>query len=1457
MVNTTSTLCDDGGFGPTVIGCRGDFDFTLLFEQSFLSIAPSSLFFFLCITRLIHLLIFRRKRQVAGFHLQQSKLVAIALYGTVQCVLVALWTKPGAYGTRTSLVAAILSLIDIIPLAIMSWVEHGYSRRPSALTSIYLLLSILFDAVETRTLWLKNAGTAIPALFTTSLVLKTGILALETVEKDSYLFPELGKNLSPEETSGVFNQSILLWLRGILSEGRKRIIFPKDLYVLAPELKTERLSEAFWEAWASKMGSRSSQTIIFVLLRSLGWSFFLPVIPRLVQTSLTICQPLLLSELLQYLQGEGGFVNGKGYGFIGAYGLVYFGIAISTCFYWRLTYKCLVQVRGCLVAAIYKKTTYIDVAQYDMTAPVSLMSADIERILQGCKDVHEIWANMLQVAIAVWLLYRELGVACVAPAVVAILSSIGSVLMSSYANSSQVKWMEATQERVGATVKAIASMKGVRLLGLSGSIHAVLAGLRRSELHAARYFRYIEVLTASVSFAPLLLSPVFTFLVFVLQARGSGAILDATKIFTSLSLLQLMTQPLVWLFQAIPLLFASLGCLGRIGSYLQAPPKTECRLLSLETGSQGPSSTTVKSMYDFQKEKSVEAGTALSIRNGEFGWSTENLVLREVNVDIPASKLTMIVGPVASGKSTLMRAIIGELPCSKGEIQIKTPRCSSIAYCADNPFLINASLQQNIVGFSDFDEAWYDTVMRAVDLKKVLSSFSGGNQTRIGSKGVSLSGGQRQRVAIARAVYARKSLAVFDDVLSGLDITTKQHVFENVFSARGLLCRMGTTVILGTHDIDLLPNADHIIALSENGSVADSGTFEVLNRSSAYIMSLAVHDRPVEHGTKAMEQEKVQVTAELSLEEELPVHETAEDLTRRLGDPSIYRYLFSRIGAWKMLLFTVFQCGWAVTSTIGPVWLQFWATDNASASKDNHNAYYLGVYAAFQILALAFLALFAGFTLTTIAVKIGTSLHGVLLSTVMAAPLSFFSTTDTGITTNRFSQDLLLIDGELPTALLETVSAGFVAIVQLILIARATPYVAISYPFLVYLLYYIQSFYLRTSRQLRLLDLEAKSPLYTHFIETLNGLSTIRSFNWLQSSIEHNHQLVDESQKPLYLLYMVQRWLQLVLELLIAATSVILVAVAVKLQSTSTGSIGVALLNLMSISQELKMIVINWTALETSLGAVSRIQKFQENTPPEDKPGEENHPPEGWPENGNVEFNNVSATYNQTGAPVLKNVFISIPTGHKVAIVGRSGSGKSSLLLALARMIDLESGFITISNIGISTIPRSVVRSTLNFIPQEPYFFHKMVSKNLDPRGMATEEDMRAALESVGLWHTVERAGGLRGELNDEILSQGQKQLFALARAMVNRSKIVVLDEATSNVDQTASTLMQKILREHANFQGKTIITVAHQLDTIMDYDHIVVLDRGEVVESGAPGELLACGDSVFGGMCRLHGVEY
>jgi ABC-type multidrug transport system fused ATPase/permease subunit len=414
-----------------------------------------------------------------------------------------------------------------------------------------------------------------------------------------------------------------------------------------------------------------------------------------------------------------------------------------------------------------------------------------------------------------------------------------------------------------------------------------------------------------------------------------------------------------------------------------------------------------------------------------------------------------------------------------------------------------------------------------------------------------------------------------------------------------------------------------------------------------------------------------------------------------------------------------------------------------------------------------------------------------------------------------------------------------------ILMCLSAGYFLITMPAVVLSLWLLQKFYLRTSRQIRLLDLEAKSPLYAHFLESLSGLVTIRAFGWSDHFERKNLELLDTSQKPYYLLYCIQRWLALVLDLIVTGMAIILMVLVVQLRDKiSPGHVGLALLNVMSFSETLANIIKNWTQLETSLGAIARIRSFAESTADENRPEEHHIVPEKWPMHGAIEFKNIIASYSADSDPVIRNINVSVKAGEKIGICGRSGSGKSSLITTLFRMLEIsDKSSITIDGIDISTLPRQEVRARLNAIPQEPFFLKGTVRWNADPYGLHNDAEIIAAISRVRLWPLVQTKGGLDAELDMEFFSHGQRQLFCLARAILRKSSIVVMDEATSSVDHETEALMQRIIKEE--FSNSTIIAVAHRLDTILDLDWIAVMASGELVEFDKP-QVLLNKDSLF-----------
>jgi len=498
-------------------------------------------------------------------------------------------------------------------------------------------------------------------------------------------------------------------------------------------------------------------------------------------------------------------------------------------------------------------------------------------------------------------------------------------------------------------------------------------------------------------------------------------------------------------------------------------------------------------------------------------------------------------------------------------------------------------------------------------------------------------------------------------------------------------------------------------------------------------------------------------------------------------------------------------------------------------------------------------------------------LHDRLLNAVKNAPLSFFTSTDIGQVINRFSQDMNLIDFDLPLSFAQLTASCWILLVQAVLICLSAAQFAAVIPAVLVLMYFLQKFYLRTSRQIRLMDLEAKAPLYSNFIESLGGLVTIRAFGWASKFEEANLALLDQSQRPFYMLLCIQRWLNLVLDLTVASLAVLLMVLIVLLRhKLDAGLVGIALLNIMGFSLMLTQVVKQWTSLETSFGAIARVKTFAETTTSEHLPAEIQSVPDSWPSHGAITFSDVSASYTAQGHPVLTKVTLDIPAGQKLALIGRSGSGKSSFVSTLLHMLEIQTGTITIDGVDISTIPREVLRRRLIVIPQEPLFFAGTIRENLDPfadfpQSLDNDEVLKTAIRRTGLWPIISNAGGLDTAMDpDTLLSHGQRQLFCLARALVlnnthsytqnspfhnsgprhgsgqnspNPSRILLLDEPTAHVDVTTDNLMQQIISEE--YKEHTVIAIAHRLRTIRDFDRVVVLDNGKVVEDGSPGGLL------------------
>ncbi|KUI53472.1 Multidrug resistance-associated protein 1 [Cytospora mali] len=1064
----------------------------------------------------------------------------------------------------------------------------------------------------------------------------------------------------------------------------------------------------------------------------------------------------------------------------------------------HLSYRLMTMMRGQLISIICTKMLTLPITDVNESSAMSLMGTDIQTIANSFWYLLiQVVPNLVQVGIAVYLLYVQLGAVCVAPILVTIIATGLSVVLARFITSRQRAWLEAVQRRINFTSGILGSMRNVKMLGLTSQLSANIHQLRSSELTSSRRYRRVQSLNISLVNLPETFNAFFIFTAYAIvsQLQGSSG-LSVSQAMTSLAALNLLAAPLGNLLYSIPQGWAALGCFERIQEFLLETPRTEQRALpSTRT------STTFTSNQEGMELQSTRlpSQNKIVVSKGSFGWSdSRSHIVKEVDTTIQlGSELTILVGPVGCGKSTFLKGLLGETSKLRGQVEVSS---SAIAYCDQTPWIINGSIRDNIVAKSNFEAVWYATVCQACGLEVDFRQMPDRDSTVVGSKGVKLSGGQKQRISLARAVYSRKKLAIFDDVLSGLDSVTEELVFTRVFGRTGLLRKIGATVILATHSVKRLPQADLILVFNEDGRIVEQGSFAELNVAGNYIYTLKVKLQEEEAG----HDHKYEIEeSDDNRQALLPYAKAIADNSRKTGDWATYRYYARALGPWGMLMFVGLVTGNKIFEAMSNVWLNWWAENNENGGQSNLG-YWLGMFGFLNFMEGFFMVGASAFLWIVMIPRSGKNLHQSILDAAMRAPLSFFAETETGVLVNRFSQDLRHADMTLPASIINCAFRYFAAVLPVVMAA----------------LYLIQNFYLRTSRQLRLLELEATAPLYTHFIESLAGLITIRSFGWVGAYEAMNRRLLDQSQKPYYLLLCIQRWLVLVLDLVVAGLALVLVGMAVALRShMNPGFLGLALVNMMNLSHSLTNLVQYWTNLETTLGAIARIKDFAENTPVEGSPGEDAVPDADWPSQGALRFENVSASYGEAMSPVLKDISFSVEGGKKIGIVGRTGSGKSSSTLVILRLINVVSGRILLDDIDLATVPGAIVRERLVCLTQDPFLFPASVRANIDPLNKSSDEAIVTSLQRVGLWDALmEKAadktsgasGVLATRMDADFLSHGQRQLFCLARAMLKSGKVLILDEPTSR--QVA----------------------------------VAVLDEGKLVEFGRPAELLEDGSSQF-----------
>lgn len=1102
----------------------------------------------------------------------------------LQLALLIFRARQDAVRTATSLAEVSLRLVDAFVLLILSIAEDRQSIRPSSIINAYLAGSLLFDAAQVRTLWLIHEAVAFCALATASLGLKLALLVTEAQSKRQRL-DQSYQGLTPEATSSPFSRGTFWWLRSLLWRGFRTPLKLEDMFGLEKSMSSDALESSFSDAWR-RSSSYERYRLLRITISVLKGPLLAVVIPRLLQTAFTFSQPFLVAAVILHIEAvtkspdseTSDFLKDEGYGLIGATALIFLGIAVSSAMYKHKTYRMITMARGGLISLIYEKTLRLESVKDG--AGITLMSSDIESIAKGLENAHEIWASWVDTGISIYLLQRRVGFACLPPVAIVILCLFASGRIAKLMNGRQKQWIEAVQKRVSLTSKLLQGVKEYRMIGLLGSLGESIKQARHVEIKLAKKFLFVNSFMNVAANTPTFTSPVVTLVTFAfLRARGSGVSADfsSSNVFAALTIVGLMTSPLGLAFNAIPQMAVSLASLQRLETYLLREERKDYRLFEglqrLEPGEMA--------------ELTREGQKLANIQAGAFAYTAvDPPVLTDINVSFQKRTLTLVSGSVGAGKSTLLKALIGEVHCQKGFVTLKD---RSIAYCPQETWISNLSLRDNVLCGLPFDRKLYDTVIDACSLRADLKTLPDGDLTLLGPKATKVSGGQAQRICLARAVYARKSLLLLDDPLSGLDTKTEHAVAMNLLGPRGLLKDLGTAVVWATHATKYSVLAHQVIEISEK-EISVSQKSHVNEEQSPM--------------TPDTEEDEVDPDVDLPTSSATPSAEASESTAeaRRISTRSLYRYYLNNVGSFNIIVFTFLVVTYAFFLRFPQVWVEYWINAvQGSTNLSRTNSIYGGVYAVFAVATMIMFWASLVWMFQKIVPKTARNLHHGLLKSLLCATFGFLSSTDSGSLLNRFSQDMTLIDIELPSYAITFTFTTATMIGQGLLIVASvyyvTPLIAVTLVFV----YALQKLYVRTSSRVRLVDLEAKAPLYSHMLDTYSGLASIRAFGYENRFCEIQRKRLDDSQIAYYTLFCIQRWLNFTLSVIVGVIAVCLVGIATQVQNATTANaIGVALNNAITFSNALAQVIFAWTSLETSIGAITRIKSFTEDVPAED-----------------------------------------------------------------------------------------------------------------------------------------------------------------------------------------------------------------------------------------------------------------
>ncbi|KAF9419736.1 hypothetical protein BGZ94_009323 [Podila epigama] len=1466
--------------------------------------------------------------------------------------------------------------------------------------SVFFIVNLPIALLRLRTQILQkssNAGLILASIYFAEAVV-LAFLALSSGRSTKAHVAKPGERVPcPEATASVLDLALFAWADPLIRRGFSNTLNGDDIWDFRLSDYSSAVIHHFRQ---SILATRKNYPFIIRLIINFKSRISVQVVWAVLWGLLTFVGPYSLERILYFVDHKDEMSAEWGYLYV--FGML-FGMLLATVGQSQMLWhgrRISMQLRSIIVGEVYAKALRRkdragqtqktqsdsddeDNEMFTYGAINTMISNDTSEISEASAYLQDIYILPLQIVLAIIFLYRILGWSSFAGVFTMAAFIPFNIYLTKKVEEIQDELMKATDKRSELMNELLQAIRIIKFFSWERNFYAKVDQAREKELRQLRLRFTWWIFGTAIWFG----TPVFvTITTFFVYTKVAGNVLTASIAFPALALFNVLRAPMDAFPEMLQLCLRAKVSAARIDRFLD---EEEVLVYSNTKPRKSlPSDPIIgfkNATFSYAGKAEQDAANATHAAGGTV--SGHHFELKDLNLEFPVGELSVITGPTGSGKTSLLLSLLGEINPVKGQaflprrdshdINPVTGLTNGIAYVAQQAWLQNNTVRNNILFGSPFEQRRYDQVVEMCALSRDFEILEHGDETEIGERGITLSGGQKQRIALARAIYSRAGHILLDDCLSAVDAHTAKWLFAKCLM--GPLMQ-GRTRVLVTHAVSLtLRGAAHVVVL-KNGSVVANGTAQqvidsgVLGDEVTNEESVSEEGSTDDHtvtGVDEAEDDKssnaptssssVNLTAagkkrqasngdDASTDSTIPAKERKkliDDESKVDGSISwtVYQLYFGSMGGipyWIFLLFAFLMM--QVFQVASDMWLRFWASaakrdsDSSSdfavasmpsyassASNSAVNAsglmmsfacqyrsdhtyfggnpfrmcrqeyydtrqpmspisaleyqaaeeaqfstlsykpgrsvgdlnYYLGIYALLSFLYIITI-MYRQAVQYKGSLTASRSIHRRLLTRILNSPVRFFDTTPLGRIMNRFTKDIETVDQEVAPIASNLMFDFLGTMTVVLMISFVTPQFLFAAFFISILFVIMATLYLRTSRELKRLESIAKSPIFSHFGESLSGVATIRAYGQEKRFQHENLELMDSHNRPFFYLWVCNRWLSIRVDVLSALVAFFAgLFIVINRDTVEVGAAGLSLSYALTFTDHVLWLVRLYSNNEMNMNSVERVREYM--SLPQEPPAviEGCRPPPGWPNNGEITVENLVMQYSPEDPPVIRDVSFHVKPREKIGIVGRTGAGKSTLAVAFFRFMELTAGKITVDGIDISKLGVHDLRSSLTIIPQDPVLFIGTIRTNLDPFNEHDDAALWATLKRVHLISEDGTESNSFGNLDSEVhengnnFSQGQRQLIGLARALLKQSKIIILDEATASVDHETDARIQATIRQE--FKESTLLTIAHRLRTIIDFDKVLVMDHGKVVQFDTPYNLIR-EEGIFRGMCQRSG---